>query len=122
MNVIDKVLEFSGLNAKAFSEKIGVGRPQAIYDLHKGKTKSITPVMADKIISVFSDINKSWLLTGEGSMLKNDNITVKQPSEIERLLSIIESQQEIIKNLTCYLGIQTIDTANISLSPDRIMR
>jgi hypothetical protein len=44
-------------------------RPQAIYDIINGKTRSITEKMAIKIISVFSDINKSWLMSGEGAML-----------------------------------------------------
>ena len=67
---LNKLLEHSGLNAKSFSEKIGLERPQAIYDIQKGKTKSISPSMESKIISVFSEINKAWLLTGEGEMLK----------------------------------------------------
>lgn len=63
--IIDKILKDKGLNAKSFSEKLGLERPQAIYDIQKGKTKSISPQMANKIISVFPDISKSWLLTGE---------------------------------------------------------
>lgn len=31
--VIDKILSYSGLNAKMFAEKIGLDRPQAIYDI-----------------------------------------------------------------------------------------
>lgn len=69
-SVISKLLKYSGLNAKAFSEKIGLERPQAIYDLIKGKTKSISPAMKNKILSVFTEINPSWLLTGEGEMLR----------------------------------------------------
>lgn len=63
--IIDKILKDKGLNAKSFSEKLGLERPQAIYDIQKGKTKSISPQMANKITSVFPDISKSWLLTGE---------------------------------------------------------
>lgn len=59
-----------GLNAKSFSEKIGLGRPQAIYDILNDKTKSITENLSIKIISVFPEINKVWLLTGEGDMLR----------------------------------------------------
>ena len=69
-SVISKLLKYSGLNAKAFSEKIGLERPQAIYDLLKGKTKSISPAMKNKILSVYTEINPSWLLTGEGEMLR----------------------------------------------------
>ena len=68
--IIDKLLEFFQLNAKSFSEKIGLDRPQAIYDIQNGKTKCISPRMADKIISAFPEVDKAWLLSGEGEMLK----------------------------------------------------
>ena len=68
--IIDKLLEFFQLNAKSFSEKIGLDRPQAIYDIQNGKTKGISPRMADKIISAFPEVDKAWLLSGEGEMLK----------------------------------------------------
>ena len=68
---IDTLLEMYELNAKALSEMLGMKRPQAIYDILNGKTRSITEKMAIKIVSAFSEINKTWLLTGEGSILKD---------------------------------------------------
>ena len=68
---LNMLMEIYELNAKAFSEMLGMKRPQAIYDILNGKTKSITEKMAMKIISVFSEINKVWLLTGEGNILKD---------------------------------------------------
>lgn len=67
--ILSKLLVYSGLNAKKFSEKIGFNRPQAIYDIQKGKTKNISIALADKIISVFPELDKAWLLTGEGDMV-----------------------------------------------------
>lgn len=69
-DVVNKLLEYSEMNPKKFSEKIGLMRPQAIYDIQNGKTKNISPGMVDKIISVFPEIDRVWLLTGEGEMLK----------------------------------------------------
>lgn len=71
-DIINKLLIYSELNAKSFSEKIGLERPQAIYDILKGKTKSISLAMQDKILSVFPELNRTWLMTGEGEMLKGD--------------------------------------------------
>lgn len=68
--IIDRILQIKGLNTKSFSEKIGLDRPQAIYDIQKGKTKNISAQIANKILSVFPDINKTWLLTGEGPETK----------------------------------------------------
>lgn len=72
-NIINKLLIYSELNAKSFSEKIGLERPQAIYDILKGKTKSISFAMQDKILSAFPELNRTWLMTGEGEMLKGEN-------------------------------------------------
>ena len=77
VDIIDNLLLYSGLNPKSLSEKIGLERPQAIYDIQKGKTKNISPNMSDKIISAFPEISRTWLLTGEGEMLKES--AGKQP-------------------------------------------
>ena len=67
---INTILAYYKINAKVLSERIGMDRPQAIYDIINGKTRSITEKMACKIISVFSEISKPWLLSGEGEMFK----------------------------------------------------
>ncbi len=72
-DILDKLLEHSNLNSKQFSEKIGLERPQAVYDIQKGKTKTISSAMKCKILSVFPEINEAWLLTGKGDMFIADN-------------------------------------------------
>ena len=42
----------------------------------KNKTKAISDNLANKIISVFPQYSKSWLLTGEGEMLKGQGGSV----------------------------------------------
>ena len=66
---IEKLLKHLNINAKVFSERLGYTRPQVIYDIQKGKTKVISPDLASKIISVYPEINKVWLLADEGDML-----------------------------------------------------
>lgn len=66
---IQMLLNYSGLNPKQFAEKINAKTKQAIYELQKGNTKSISQNMASKILSCFPEVNKIWLLTGEGEML-----------------------------------------------------
>lgn len=68
-DIIDRCLAHLGITAADFSKKIGLERPQAIYDLQKGKTKNISNTMADKIVSAFPEFNRVWLMTGEGEML-----------------------------------------------------
>lgn len=68
---IEKILEIYSINAKVLAERIGLDRPQAIYDILHAKTKSISDAMAIKIISAFPEVNKIWLLTGEGNVLNS---------------------------------------------------
>lgn len=71
--VIIKLLDYSNLNVKQFSEKLGMKRGQAIYDIMSGKTRRISEKLANQIISEFPEVNRSWLLTGEGEMLKDNS-------------------------------------------------
>ena len=78
--VVLKLLDYSKLNAKQFSEKLGMKRGQAIYDIISGKTKRISEKLANQIISEFPEINRTWLLTGEGEMLKNTSAVAESHS------------------------------------------
>lgn len=71
---IELILEYLKISPKVFSERLGYDRPQIIYDIQKGKTKRISEDLAFKISSVFPEIDRIWLLTGEGEMIK-DRIT-----------------------------------------------
>lgn len=94
--ILNKLLEYSELNGKIFSEKIGLKRPQAIYDILNGKTQNISASMANKIISVFPEINKGWLQSGEGPMLK-DTSTSTAPADSESV-SIDRQAWEVIRS------------------------
>lgn len=74
--ILYRLLKYSGLNTKSLSEKIGLDRPQALYDIQKGKTKAISQLMARKIVSEFPELNIEWILTGEGEMLKTESKTI----------------------------------------------
>lgn len=67
--ILEKLLSHTGLTINSLATEIGLGRAQALYDIQNEKTKNITPSMADRIIQRFSDIDRVWLLTGEGDML-----------------------------------------------------
>lgn len=122
---LDKYMEYKRLNDNqvTVSCKLSVG---LINQARKGKS-DIGKKSIEKILTVYDDINRVWLLTGEGEMLSGsvtqsnhhgDNIhgtsvTVnktekeyldiirrqseqlsKSQQQIDRLLSIIESQKQ----------------------------
>lgn len=73
-----RILQFAGtlgISKRDFYTKIGVSRGTL-----ESKTGITEDVMA-KFIATFPDINYEWLLSGRGSMLKNnDNIPLSNPA------------------------------------------
>lgn len=68
--VIEKLLNETGIKAATFAKNIGV-TPTQIYDLQSGKIKKISEPIADKIMKAYPEFSKVWLLTGEGEMLSD---------------------------------------------------
>lgn len=115
--IIIKLLDYSKLNVKQFSEKLGMKRGQAIYDIMSGKTKRISEKLASQIISEFPEINKTWLLTGDGEMLKNsataknhsvsiageeikeNSINVNTDDTIARLIAEVAAQRRVTEKV-----------------------
>ena len=69
---IKAILGYYNLTVSEFAAITRVKTGQAVYDLLSGKTKSISSAMENKILSCFQDINRVWLLTGEGDMFRAD--------------------------------------------------
>lgn len=106
---IDFLLKHAGLNAKQLADSIGV-TPTQIYDIRSGKTKSITESIADKILLKYSEYSKSWLLTGEGEMLKSGSEKKPVDSDCEGLLATIRELSETVNRQS-----KEIERLNIEL-------
>lgn len=78
--ILEELLSYKELNINALATEIGLGRAQALYDIQSGKTKNITPSMADRIVQKFPEFNRVWLRTGDGEMLRQ-NSPIDQPME-----------------------------------------
>lgn len=77
--IVSKLLEDAGLNASQFAKSVNL-IPTQIYDLKSGKTKKISDEVADKILRVYPQYQKAWLLSGEMPILKTgNNKDVEQP-------------------------------------------
>ena len=74
---IEAILDYTGMRVPRYAQVIGVKTPQAIRDLIKGKTKTLSEDMQRKILSYSPEINAAWLFTGEGNMLKTDQSSDK---------------------------------------------
>jgi len=103
MTVKERLIDFAKSkerSVRAFERKTGltIGYVNAIR-------VSIQPDKVQSIASVYPDLNTGWLLTGEGSMLKeNKNEKPEQNQSgfdnISKALDIIQSQQEAIAKLS----------------------
>lgn len=102
---IRKIVEYSQLSDNRFAKRIGV--PQTTFSnifLRNGDVKSVVLV---KIVTSFELISARWLLTGQGSMLceeespspPSDEVT-KLNAEIERLNAVVADLSATLRALT----------------------
>ena len=79
-----EILEFITKNEKIslskLSQLMGLKRAQPLYDIRDGKIKAISANYANKILSVFPEYSRAWLITGEGKPF-SDSDTDKSTSE-----------------------------------------
>ena len=68
IDILDRLLDYTGENRSSLARRIGV-IPQRFHDIANGKTKAFSYEIADKITTAFPEVDKNFLLTGEGSML-----------------------------------------------------
>lgn len=70
---INKLVEYSQMSIPQFAKLVGFKTPQAVRELIKGNTKTLSDAAIFKLSSAFPDLNQDWLLTGEGPMMIERN-------------------------------------------------
>ena len=65
---INKIVDHFGDSLTIIASKSGI-KPQRLYDISSGKTKSFSEEVGKGIISLYPQLNPSWLFYGEGEML-----------------------------------------------------
>ena len=95
---LEKLLDYYGLNASTFADKIGVQR-SSISHLLSGRNKpSLDFIM--KIMNVYPDVNLYWILNGKGNFLKDNHENEKDQSlKIENKPEPTEVKNEIQNDL-----------------------
>lgn len=69
-DVINELLNYIGVKAPTFANVIEV-KYERILSLQNGRTKKISLDLANKICEAYPEINKAYLLKGEGKLLNN---------------------------------------------------
>lgn len=89
-----KVIERFGKSINAFAAHIGLQRAENLYHIRKGNY-GISDDLADRIVKEDRNIDRTWLLSGVGSMLKSDVI------EPEKVPFYLDEVEEILPGIAC---------------------
>ncbi|WP_072542808.1 hypothetical protein [Bacteroides mediterraneensis] len=96
-----EILKSKNISVKDAASLIGKSDVYVRKLMRAGESFGIEPVLL--ILNSIEDVNADWLLRGKGDMFKSSTVTeVSSTTEniSDRLLSIIESQQRTIENLS----------------------
>lgn len=99
MVVLAEILYHENLTISMLGEKLGMNRPQALYDINTGKTKNISAKMADKICYAFPHYNRSWLMSGEGEMLKDSAEAPAKPHRAPKEVEVVPAGSRVVQRL-----------------------
>ena len=67
---IEQLIKYLNMSANAFAASIGMVRSENIYHIKRGNF-GISYDLAERIVSVYPEVNPTWLLSGVGDMLLN---------------------------------------------------
>ena len=79
----------------AFAMQLGLQRAENLYHIRKGNY-GISQDLADRIVTADPDIDRTWLLSGVGNMLKSD------PVEYEQIPFYRDELEMVLPNIAEY--------------------
>ncbi len=68
---LEKVIKWAGMSTHAFAMKIGMKRSENLYRIMRNK-ENVSIKLAMMIIDTYPQINRNWLVYGEGDMIVDD--------------------------------------------------
>lgn len=91
---IEAVIKWANMTTNYFARHIGLARGENLYQIKRGNN-GISRDVADRIVTKFPQIDKLWLLTGEGQMFADRGLRGAQipfyDIDVERGLSRLET-------------------------------
>lgn len=119
---IEQLILYLGKNKSSFSNIIGLSNNVTIGRIIKENRKPSFDVLS-KIIEKYPRVNPTWLLTGEGEMIKESNTTLDQLSlkELAQLVSTHEHELMEVKIFTDIIEKRVAKKlVELTLNPDKI--
>lgn len=65
---LEQVINWAGMSTNAFAKAVGLKRSENLYQIKRGNF-GISKELAKLITQKYPMVNRSWLLTGDGSMM-----------------------------------------------------
>ena len=117
---LELLLDYYGLNASAFADKIGVQR-SSLSHLLSGRNKPSLDFIL-KILEVFPEVDLYWILNGKGSFPKNakeNEIQISAPKEMSSPIPILknETTDDLFSHLELTVGKNIPEESKSSDSP-----
>lgn len=115
IEVVTEVLNYTKMNAKQLSEAIGCSGAGWLYEvLNPNRPNGLSKSKAGEIVAAFPEISLSYLLTGEGTLIKTDkaeniqqninsshitqNGNVEASANMDKLINVLaEQSQQVTK-------------------------
>lgn len=96
---IKQYIDFKGINNKKFEESVGFSNGSFASQLKNDKTIGVDKL--ENILNVYSDLNPTWLLTGDGDMLLDfsKGITGGEDSIIDKEFNDIRDELSVLNKL-----------------------
>jgi hypothetical protein len=104
---LEKVVKWAGMSVNAFALHIGLKRSENLYQIKKGN-HGISKELANIISTKYPQISRSWLLTGEGEMLKDGSEESPKrgiPFYNVDIASVIEFKQQPAQKPLYYIDV-----------------
>lgn len=71
---LERVIKWTGFSVNSFALNIGLKRSENLYQIKRGNN-GISRDLAERIATKYPSISKGWLLTGEGTMFIDEELS-----------------------------------------------
>lgn len=104
-----EVMDFKKVNASILAKEYPVFTTAKISFIRNGRNNP-TPVLVDALCDKFADISKSWIYTGEGTMLKDGTMAPSDIVKLEKIKAEVRAEIEIETKKMIAAYIKTAET------------
>ena len=77
---LEEIIKWAGLSTHSFAMHIGLNRSENLYQIKRGRN-GISSDLAERIVRFFPEIDRRWILSGEGYMFNSEPVCYEKAKE-----------------------------------------